>query len=126
MRRLLAIVVFAIAAGAAAAAGSGVYVAPHVDPPGTPFFHTHVMAAYRLPIFLATLRTKWDPRQGLVSTQDLFTIAMSGLVIALLALVWPRLPRPDLLPVADVPRARIARALWRAPLILGPPRPILL
>ena len=126
MRRVLAILVFAIAAGAAAAAGSGVYVAPHIDPPGTPLFHTHVLAAYRLPIFLDSLRMRWDPRQGLLSEQDLFSLAMSGLVIALMALAWPRLPRPDLVPIAELPRARIARALWRAPLILGPPKTVLL
>jgi hypothetical protein len=126
MRRILAILLFATAAGAAAAAGSGVYVAPHVDPPGTPLFHTHVLAAYRLPIFLDTLRVRWDPRLGLISEHDLFTMAMSGVVIALMSLVWPRLPRPDLFPIAEVPRARIARALWRAPLILGPPKPVLL
>jgi hypothetical protein len=126
MRRVLAILVFATAAGAAAAAGSGVYVAPHIDPPGTPLFHTHVLAAYRLPIFLDSLRMRLDPRQGLLSTQDLFSLALSGLVIALMSLLWPRLPRPDLVPVAELPRARIARALWRAPLILGPPKPVLL
>jgi hypothetical protein len=113
MRRILAIVVFATAAGAAAAAGSGVYVAPHVDPPGTPLFHTHVLAAYRLPIFLDSLRVRLDPRQGLLSEPDLFSLALSGLVIALI-------------PIAELPRARIARALWRAPLILGPPRTVLL
>ena len=126
MRRTLAILVFATAAGAAAAAGSGVYVAPHIDPPGTPLFHTHVLAAYRLPIFLDSLRMRWDPHQGLLSDPDLFSLAMTGLVIALMALAWPRLPRPDLIPIAELPLARIARALWRAPLILGPPRPVLL
>ena len=78
MRRILAIIVFATAAGAAAAAGSGVYVAPHVDPPGTPLFHTHVLAAYRLPIFLDSLRVRWDPRQGLLSEPDLFSLAQGG------------------------------------------------
>jgi hypothetical protein len=126
MRRILAILVFATAAGAAAAAGSGVYVTPHIDPPGTPFFHSHVLAAYRLPIFLDSLRVRWDPRQGMLSDPDLFSLAMSGLVIALMALAWPRLPRPDLVPVAELPRARNARALWRTPLILGPPKAVLL
>ena len=126
MRRILAIVVFATAAGAAAAAGSGVYVAPHVDPPGTPLFHTHVLAAYRLPIFLDSLRVRWDPRQGLVSQQDLFSLAMTGLVLAAMAILWPRLPRPTERPVAELAPQRTARALWRAPLILGPPRPVLL
>jgi hypothetical protein len=47
------------------------------------------------------------------------------LVLALLALLWPRLPRPTLLAVAELASARIARALWRTPLIVGPPRPAL-
>ena|SRR5438105_10940357 len=122
MRRALAILVFAVAAGAAAAAGSGVVVAPHVDPPGTPLFHSHVLAAYRLPLFLGVLRARFDPHQGLVTTESLFDAAAS-LVLGLLALLWPRLPRPTLRAVAELPALGIARALWRSPLILGPPRP---
>ena len=121
MRRFLAILVFATAAGAAAAAGSGVVVAPHVDPPGTPLFHSHVFAAYRLPLFLGVLRARYDPHQGLVSAQSVMELEAT-LVLALLALLWPRLPRPTLLPVAELAPARISRALWRTPLILGPPR----
>ena len=124
MRRALAILVFAVAAGAAAAAGSGVVVAPHVDPPGTPLFHTHVLAAYRLPLFLGVLRARFDPHQGLVTTESLFDAAAS-LVLGLLALLWPRLPRPTLRAVAELPALGIAGALWRSPLILGPPRPLL-
>jgi len=44
------------------------------------------------------------------------------LVLALLALLWPRLPRPTLVAVADVGPARISRRLWRAPHLTGPPR----
>ena len=112
---------FATAAGASAAAGSGVVVAPHVDPPGTPFFHTHEFAAYRLPLFLGVLRARYDPHQGLIAQDDMFPVAAS-LVLALLALLWPRLPRPTLLAIADLAPARVARGLWRSPLILGPPR----
>jgi hypothetical protein len=124
MRRFLAILVFATAAGAAAAAGSGVIVAPHIDPPGTPLFHSHVLAAYRLPLFLGVLRARYDPHQGLVSMQSVIDLEAT-LVLALLALLWPRLPRPTLLAVAELASARIARALWRTPLIVGPPRPAL-
>ena len=120
MRRILAIVVFATAAAGATAAGAGVIVAPHIDPPGTPLFHAHAMAAYRLPIFLGVLRAKWDPKQGLVSSQSAFDLATVAL--ALLALLWPRLPRPTLRAVAEIAALRIRRALWRTPLILGPPR----
>src|SRR5947207_2755660 len=104
----------------ATAAGSGVIVAPHVDPPGTPLFHTHVFAAYRLPLFLGVLRARFDPHQGLFTQEALFDAA--ALVLALLALLWPRVPRPTLRAVAELAAARIARALWRSPLILGPPR----
>ena len=121
MRRALALIVFAVAAGMATAASSGVIVAPHVDPPGTPRFHSHVFAAYRLPLFLGVLRARFDPHQGLVSTESLFELA-STMVLALFALVWPRLPRPTLHAIAELDLPRIARALWRSPLILGPPR----
>ncbi len=121
MRRSLAILVFATAAGAAAAAGSGVIVAPHIDPPGTPLFHGHVFAAYRLPLFLGVLRARFDPHQGLVSAQSVMELEAT-IVLALLALLWPRLPRPTLLAVAELGPARIARAMWRTPLISGPPR----
>ena len=121
MRRALAILVFALAAGTAAFAGAGLVVAPHIDPPGTPLFHTHVLAACRLPLFLGVLRARYDPKQGLVSASDsLFEAAT--MVLALLALLWPRLPRPTLLAIAEMLPVRIRRALWRSPLILGPPR----
>lgn len=121
MRRSLAILVFAIAAGAATAAGAGVAVAPHIDPPGTPLFHTHTFAAYRLPLFLGVLRARFDPHQGLLRTTSVFDLEMT-LVLALLALLWPRLPRPTLISVADIGPARISRALWRSPHLTGPPR----
>ena len=121
MRRALAVLVFAVAAGTATAAGAGVIVAPHVDPPGTPLFHSHVLAAYRLPLFLGVLRARFDPKQGLVTSADNIFEAAT-MVLALLALLWPRLPRPTLTAVAEMPPARMRRALWRSPLILGPPR----
>ena len=121
MRRSLAILVFAIAAGTATAAGAGVAVAPHIDPPGTPLFHTHAFAAYRLPLFLGTLRARFDPHQGLLTTTSVFDLELT-LVLALLAVLWPRLPRPTLLAVADVAAARASRALWRAPAVTRPPR----
>lgn len=121
MRRILATLVFAIAAAAATAAGSGVVVAPHVDPPGTPAFHSHVLAAYRLPIFLTFLRARLDPHQGILSHLSLFDVA-GGLVLALLALTAPRLPRPVLLPIASFSLTPIGGAQWRSPRSTGPPR----
>ena len=121
MRRSLAILVFAIAAGAAAAAGAGVAVAPHIDPPGTPLFHTHSFAAYRLPLFLGVLRARHDPHQGLLNTTSVIDLEMT-LVLALLTLLWPRLPRPTLLAMAELGALRLCRALWRVPHLTGPPR----
>jgi hypothetical protein len=119
--RLIAIVVFTLAATGATLAGSGLVVAPHVDPPGTPKYHDHVLAAYRLPIFLAGVQARFDPRRGVV-TEQLVDLATYAFVLAILIFAWPRLPRPARHPVAEVATARIARAQWRSPLILSPPR----
>jgi hypothetical protein len=119
--RFIAIVVFGLAVTGATLAGSGLVVAPHVDPPGTPRYHDHVLAAYRLPIFLATMKARFDPRQG-VLLEHLSDAATVAFVLALLTFVWPRLPRPTRRAVADVVPVRMARAQWRSPLILGPPR----
>ena len=119
--RLIAIVVFALAATGASLAGSGLVVAPHVDPPGTPKYHEHVMAAYRLPIFLAGVQARLDPRQG-VLTEEHVDSATFALILALLVFAWPRLPRPTRHALAELAPARVARAQWRSPLILGPPR----
>jgi hypothetical protein len=119
--RLIAIVVFGLAATGATLAGSGLVVAPHIDPPGTPRYHDHVLAAYRLPIFLAGVQARFDPRQGVV-TQQLVDLATFTLVLALLVVAWPRLPRPTRRALAEIPVMRIAQAQWRSPLILGPPR----
>jgi hypothetical protein len=121
MRHFLAILVFSTAAAAAAFAGAGVVVAPHLEPPGVPLFHTHVLAAYRLPLFLGVLRARFDPSQGVLTQQSMFDLETT-LALALLAMIWPRLPRPDLRALAAVGFKRIARALWRASLPTGPPR----
>jgi hypothetical protein len=119
--RLIAIVVFALAVTGATLAGSGLVVAPHIDPPGTAKYHDHVLAAYRLPIFLAGVQARSDPRQGVLS-EHLVDVATFAFVLALLTFAWPRLPRPTRRPVADVAMARIARPEWRSPLVLAPPR----
>src|SRR4029077_1676136 len=63
VRRLLAIAVFSLAASGATLAGAGLVVAPHIDPPGTPAFHDHVLAAYRFPIFLMHLQQLYERGQ---------------------------------------------------------------
>ena len=119
--RLLATCVFALAVTGATLAGSGLVVAPHIDPPGTPKYHDHVLAAYRLPIFLANMQARFDPRQGVLS-EDLVDVATFSFVLALLVFAWPRLPRPARHPIAELAPVRIARAQWRPALVLGPPR----
>jgi hypothetical protein len=121
MRRFLGVLVFATAAAAASFAGAGVVVPPHVEPPGVPLFHTHVLAAYRLPLFLGVLRARFDPHQGILTQQSMLELEAT-FALALLVFVWPRLPRPDLLALGEVAGAKLARALWRSPHILGPPR----
>jgi hypothetical protein len=119
--RFAAIVVFALAVTGATLAGSGLVVAPHIDPPGTAKYHDHVLAAYRLPIFLAGMKARLDPRQGVI-TEHLSDAATFAFVLALLTFVWPRLPRPTRRAVAELAALRVAQGQWRSPLNLGPPR----
>jgi len=119
VRRLLAIAVFSLAATGSTLAGAGLVVAPHIDPPGTPLFHDHVLAAYRFPIFLMHLQQLYARGAKLETVTPL----TGGLVaMGLLVFAWPRLPRPTRRPTAEVPIPLISRALWSAPLLLGPPR----
>jgi hypothetical protein len=119
--RVIGIVVFALAVTGATLAGSGLAVAPHVDPPGTPKYHDHVLAAYRLPIFLANMQARFDPARG-VLTEHLSDAAAFAFVLALLTFISPRLPRPTRRAVAEFAPLRLAQAQWRPVLILGPPR----
>src|SRR5439155_22414948 len=99
---------------------AGLVVAPHVDPPGTPAFHVHVLAPYRSPIFLMHLQRRYARRAKLDVVAPL--AALAPVAMGLLIFAWPRLPRPTRRPMADVPIPLISRALWSAPLLLGPPR----
>jgi len=119
--RFIAIAVFTLAVTGATLAGSGLVVAPHVDPPRTPKYHNHVLAAYRLPIFLAGVQARFDPGQGVLA-EHLSDAATFAFVLALLTFAWPRLPRPTRRPVAELALFRIVSTQWCAPLILGPPR----
>jgi hypothetical protein len=121
VRRLLAIAVFALAASGATFAGAGLVVAPHVDPPGTPAFHDHVLAAYRFPIFLMRLQQLYAREPKLEMVSPLAT-SLAAIAMGLLVFAWPRLPRPARRPTAEVPVPLISRALWSMPLLLGPPR----
>jgi hypothetical protein len=120
VRRLLEIAVFSFAATGSTLAGAGLVVAPHVDPPGTPVFHDHVLAAYRFPIFLMQLQRLYDRGQKLAMESPF--AGVTAVAMGLLIFAWPRLPRPTRRPTAVLPALLISRALWSAPLLLGPPR----
>jgi len=125
--RWLSALVFALAAGSAALAGAGLAVPPHVDPPGTPRFHDHLLAAYRYPLFLLRLRMLSQQLSGPGWTLELpGQIELGGLVLASLALLVPKLPRPTRRAVATLPRIRLAPPEWSAWIPLAPPRTLLL
>jgi hypothetical protein len=125
--RWLCGLVFAIAAGSSALAGAGLAVAPHIDPPGTPLFHDHLLAAYRYPLFLMRLRMLTQQLSGPGWTLELpGQIELGGLVLASLALLVPKLPRPTRRAVATLPAIRLAPPEWRAWIPLAPPRASLL
>src|SRR5438132_5336157 len=111
VRRLLAIAVFSLAATGATLAGAGLVVAPHIDPPGTPVFHDHVLAAYRFPIFLMRLQQFYDRGAKLSEVAPPAT-SLAATVLALLVFGWPRVPRPSRRPVGYVAVPLISRALW--------------
>jgi hypothetical protein len=126
MRWILAIVLAAAAVGSVLAS-SGVVVPPHVDPPGTPRYHDHLLAAYRFPLFLLRLQMLSHPTSGpgwALETPS--GVELGGLVLAALALAVPKLPRPTRRAVAVVPPVTLARPKWRAAIPLGPPRRALL
>src|SRR5687767_6627576 len=58
----------------------------------------------------------------IIATSGLHPMQDLAVAFALLATLWPRLPRPTRRLVADLLPQRIALAQWRSPLILGPPR----
>ena len=121
--RWLCALVFAIAAGSSAMAGAGLVVPPHFDPPGTPRFHDHLLAAYRYPLFLLRLRMLTQQLNGPGWTLELPTqVELGGLVLASLALVVPKLPRPTRRAVATLPAIRLVPPEWSAWIPLAPPR----
>jgi hypothetical protein len=125
--RWLCALIFGLAAGSAAAAGAGLVVPPHIDPPGTPLFHDHLLAAYRYPLFLLRLRMLSQQRSGPGwSLESPGQTELGGLILASLALLVPKLPRPTRRAVATLPAIRLAPPEWRAWIPLAPPRASLL
>lgn len=122
--RHLAVLVFALAAASCALASSGLVVPPHVDPPGTPRFHDHLLAAYRYPLFLLRLKALGQvPASPGWSLETPSGVTLGALVLATLALSVPKLPRPTRRAIALLPSIPLASPKWRAIIPLGPPRP---
>lgn len=121
MRQLLAAVVFAAAATGSTLAGSGLVVAPHLDPPGTPVAHDHVLAAYRFPLYLMRLQERSFKGERF-SLEAPLAGGTAALVLAFLVFRAPRLPRPTRRVIAFVPGPADREAQWRPVLPLAPPR----
>jgi len=121
MGRVLAIAVFAIAAAGTTLAASGLVIPPHADPPGTPRVHDHVLATYRYAIYLLRLERPvlGGPHFDAMPAAG---AAIDGLVLAVLAVLVPRLPRPTRRPLARVASASLGAPQWRTAPALGPPR----
>ncbi len=123
--RLLGTLVFVLAVAGATLAGSGLVVTPHVDPPGTPVVHDHVLAAYRFPIFLMVLQQRAEGHRS-VLTAATPLVQTAAFVMGLLVFLLPRLPRPTRRSLGHVAVPRLAPAQWRALVVTGPPRSLAL
>ena len=128
--RWLCVLVFALAAASSALAASGLAVPPHVDPPGTPQFHDHLLAAYRYPLFLLRLRMLNQPANGPASAgwtlETPSEFQLDALVLATLAFIVAMLPRPTRRAVAVLASVGLRAPQWRLGAPLGPPRTYLL
>ncbi|MGH2490093.1 MAG: hypothetical protein ACRDF9_01170 [Candidatus Limnocylindria bacterium] len=102
-----------------------------IEPQGETVGMSPAMAALHKALALAGIPMTDMPGMTPGSVADLGPIfATSGLhpaqdlavAFALLVIAWPMLPRPTRRFIAELSPARIARAQWRTPLILGPPR----
>ena len=121
--RWLCALVFAVAAASSALAASGLAVPPHIDPPGTPRIHDHLLAAYRYPLFLLRLKMLSERTTGPGWSLETPGQAELGLlVLATLAVIVPRLPRPTRRAIAVLPAISLVPSAWRAPFPLAPPR----
>ena len=128
--RWLCALVFALAAASSALAASGLAVPPHVDPPGTPRFHDHLLAASKYPLFLLTLRMLSqpanDPRPAVWTLEDPSQLQFDALVLATLAFMVAKLPRPTRRAMAVLRYVGLRDPQWRLGAPLDPPRTYLL
>ena len=118
--RWVAGAVFALAVTGSTLAGSGLVIAPHVDPPGTPRSHDHVLSAYRFPLFAMRMTERLDAGPGVEQLAPAAELA--PLVLALLVAAMPRLARPTRRALARSGAAPIRGAQWCADAALAPPR----
>ena len=125
--RWLGVLVFALAAAGSTLAASGLAVPPHVDPPGTPRFHDHLLAAYRYPLFLLQLRMASQRESGPGWTLETPSqLQLDALVLATLAFIVAKLPRPTRRLVAVFAAVGLRAPQWRLGAPQGPPRAYLL
>lgn len=122
MKRVFRTLVFALAVSGATLAGPGLVIAPHVDPPGTPAIHDHVLAAYRFPIFLLRLQDRLYKGERFSLDQSGGALGSAALLLALLTFTVPRLPRPARRAAARLAPAPLPATQWRPELPLAPPR----
>jgi hypothetical protein len=120
--RFLGALVLAIAAAGCVLAASGLALPAHVDPPGTPRFHDHVLAAYRYPLFLMRLRMGLHRDGAGWTLETPSQVELGGLVLATLALVLPKLPRPTRRAVATLAPITLSAPQWRLGVAQAPPR----
>lgn len=121
MARLLAVAVFALAAGCATLASTGLAVAPHAHAADTARYHDHVLAAYRYPLFLMRL-AEGVPGGLRFEAGVPLSEGTAALVLALLTVLTPRLARPARRAIAAVAMARMPPSQWLPALDVGPPR----
>lgn len=154
MGRALSIAVFALAAGAAGLASSGVAVPAHRMPAGTPPVHSMPLAAYRLGFLIETYAGTEPLTPAMAAlhrvlalgggsvpmempaanadtgpffqTSALAPVQDLAVALALLVVLVPRLPRPARRLIAILPLPTIGAAQWRAAMPLAPPRGIAL
>jgi len=115
--------VLAVAAASSTLAATGLAVPPHIDPPGTPRSHDHLLAAYRYPLFLLQLRLAGEhvsgPGWALETPSD---SQLEVLVLATLTLLIAALPRPARRALERLAAILLATAQWRPGAPLAPPR----
>lgn len=143
MLRSIVVPFLTVAAISATLGAGGLVVAPHRVPVGTPATHEHPVTALRFPLLMLvegplvpaqmrSHREAFHAAHSSVGATDTVLVEVTalhplellagGIVVALLTLTIPRLPRPNLRAVAVVGRPRLPATQWRLPRLDRPPR----